>query len=127
MTLSYAARMCYGKKAWQTEDRAKKCAAVIAEREGVKLRVYACPMCGQWHTSSKPVKILSEIDPIPPKADPPVLGESSEKEPRQTHPKCHATGKRQYDSISDARYDSPNIIPFLCKSCGKYHITTSRR
>ena len=44
--------MCFGKKAYSTEKYANRVAADAMSKRKVELRVYQCPICGQFNITS---------------------------------------------------------------------------
>ena len=49
------ANMCYGKKVYSSFENALKVTKKIFKDRGVRLRIYACPICGLYHLTHKNV------------------------------------------------------------------------
>jgi len=45
--------MCLGKRFYRNEEHALKVAAKVFKDRQVKLRVYACPYCGNYHLTKQ--------------------------------------------------------------------------
>lgn len=52
-SLPEGVRLCGGKIRYPGRARARRAARVRGDNQGVKLRVYLCPVCGDWHLTSK--------------------------------------------------------------------------
>jgi len=96
--------MCYSKSSYNSERAAEKGAKKATLHYKTQFRFYLCPICLLWHITKSPKNSETEINLIN---------------------KCQQLqNKIQYDTEEEAKTSQPGAGRFLCKFCGKWHITS---